>query len=105
MDLSEERTPPVATKKVKSVNVKLSEPLEWGSETISELTLRRPKAKDIEHISSNPTMKEMMTVAQKCAGVPRRVIEELDIDDANNVMDAVADFLDGGHQTGKTRSF
>lgn len=93
------------SKKIRSITVNLSEPVEWGSETIEKLVLRRPKAKDIEHISSNPTMKELLSVAQKCARVPKRVIDELDGEDAMSVTDAIADFLDGGQQTGNIRSF
>jgi len=94
-----------ATKKVKQITVPLSEPISWGEETISELVLKRPKAKDIEHLSADPTLKELLTVAQKCSRQPKRVIDDLDAEDAMAVVDAVADFLDGGQKTGNTRSF
>jgi hypothetical protein len=95
----------IASKKVRFITITLSEPIPWGDETITELTLRRPKAADLEHLSDRATIKELLFVAQKCAGVPARVIKELDGDDAMEVIEAVADFLDGGQKTGKKRSF
>lgn len=83
-------------KKLTEIRVKLENPIEWGDETISELILRKPKAKDIEHLTSEPTFKDLFKVAQRCAKVPRRVIEDLDSDDAIKVVEAVGDFLDGG---------
>ena len=92
-------------KKIKSITVKLTEPIEFGEDTYTELTLRRPKAKDIEHLSTEPSFKDLLRVAQRCAAVPRKIIEELDSEDAMAVVEAVADFLDGGHQTGNKCSY
>ncbi len=92
-------------RKIRSITIKLTEPIEWGDETITELVLKRPKAIDLEHLPVNPTVKDLLSIAQKCAKVPRRIIQELDSEDAMTVVEAVSDFLDGGQPTGVTRSY
>jgi len=99
------RISPEKLKKVHEIVVPLAYPIDWGDETISELRLRRPKGKDLEHMSAEPTMKELMMVAQKCAKVPRRVIEELDSEDVMELVEAVADFLESGQRTGRKRLY
>lgn len=108
--MSEENTKPKQSgdapkKYLKEIIVPLAYPIEWGDDTIDELRLRRPKAKDLEHLSGEPTFKELMQVAQKCAKVPRRVLDELDGEDVTEVVEAVADFLDSGHRTGRKRLY
>jgi len=93
------------SKKAKSITVKLFEPIEWGEETISEVTLTRPKAKHIEHLSANPTMKELLGIAQRISGHPPALIKELDAEDAMALVEVVGDFLDSGQETGKTRLY
>lgn len=93
------------SKKIREIIIPLAVPIEWGDESITELVLRRPKAKDLEHLSSDPNFKEIMEVAQKCAQVPRRVIQDLDAEDAMEVVEAVTDFLESGHRTGRKRRF
>lgn len=92
-------------KKLRTVTVTLSEPVEFGSETFEELVLRRPRAKDLENLSSEPKVKELLEVARRCANVPRSVMDRLDGEDAMTVVEAVADFLDSGQKTGKRHSF
>ena len=92
-------------RKPKSITVKLSEPIDWGEDTITEITLTRPKAKHIEHLSGNPTMKELLGIAQKISGHPPALIKDLDAEDAMSLVEVVGDFLDSGQETGKTRSY
>lgn len=92
-------------KKIKSIKVTLSSPFEWGDELIEEIVLQRPKAKDLEHLSVEPKMKELLEVARKCARWTNAQIRELDSEDVMEVVEAVSDFLDSGHRTGRVRSY
>jgi hypothetical protein len=102
--MSEEKKQ-LKNKKVKAITIKLSEPIEWGDEVITELVLKRPKAAHLEHLSSEPNMKQLLQVAQKCANVPSRIIRDLDGADAMAVVEAISDFLDSGLQIGKVHSY
>ena len=95
----------IKPQKVKEIVLELTEPIEWGNETISRLKFRRLKAKEMRTLSTNPKMGELLDLAQKSARVPRRVIDELDSIDAMAVVEVMTDFLDVGQEIGKTRSF
>jgi len=86
--------------KPKEVTLKLEEPIEWGSEMIEELVLKRPTAKDIEHLSSNPTMKELMTIGANCARQPIAMIRKMDGGDAMALVEIVGDFLENSRRIG-----
>lgn len=92
-------------KKIKKITVPLATPIQWGEETITELVLHRPTFKDMQGMSEDMTMKDMMVMAQRCARVPRKIIEELDGEDAMEVVEALGDFLDSGQKTRRIRSF
>jgi len=92
-------------KKVQEITVELEDPIEWGEETIEKLVLKRPKAKDMEHLPADPTFKDLLLMAQKCARVPRKVIQDLDSEDAISVVEAVSDFLDSGQKIGSRHSY
>lgn len=103
-----EKNPPLTAeqaKKIRKITITLTEHIKWGEQTITELVLRRPKGKDLNGLSANPTMKELLTIGGRCAGVTQRIIDELDGADAMEVVDAVSDFLEAGPQTGRKRSF
>jgi len=89
-------------KKQSTVTVELAYPIEWGEETITAIELRRPKAKDIEHLAGSPSMKDLLLVAGKISGKVPRLIQELDATDALKLCEVVGDFLDTGRATGKT---
>lgn len=103
--MTDESQPKNKHKKIKTITVTLSTPIEWGDETIKELVLRRPKAKDLDVLSANPNFRELLSIAQRCAKVPKRVIDDLDADDALEVVEAVADFLESGQRITRKRSY
>jgi len=104
--MTEQENTPENISKVKTVTIELSEPIEWGKDnTITELKLRRPKGKDLKNLSSEPTMGELLSVAQRCAGVPKTVMDDLDGADAMEVVEVIGDFLDSGQKTGRKRSY
>lgn len=88
-------------KKSKTIRVDLDYPIDWGKdETIDHLILRRPTGADIEGLSGEPTMKELMRVASKCALVAPSVMRSLDAFDVVKVCEVVGDFLGSGQATG-----
>lgn len=93
------------SKKPKSITITLSEPIEWGDETIEEVTLRRPKGKELKMLSGDPSMDDLLKIAGKCGGLTPRQIDDMDADDALALAEAVGDFLDSGHQIGKKVKF
>lgn len=80
--------------------IKLKHPIEWGSETVSELTLRRPKAKDLRKFPAEPTQGDILDLAGALAGREKSFMDELDISDLSAVNKAVAGFLSGSPATG-----
>jgi len=84
----------------------LDSPLKWGKELIKELEFRRPKGKDIRHISLPPTLEEVMEVAGKCVNHPSGSIlfDELDGYDYLKVGEVVGGFLGSGPEIGSKPS-
>lgn len=86
--------------------ITLKHPIQFGSETVSELTFRRPKAGDMRGIKINAagdmSFDDMLTVAQRVTGRPPAVINEIDLEDLKPVFDVIGGFIKAGHQTGKT---
>jgi hypothetical protein len=74
--------------------VKLSEPLIFGSEVIESLTLQKPKAKHIKNVEfKNAKLADILQVASKLSGVSVSYLDELSIEDAKRVADAVGELL------------
>ncbi|MEQ5770004.1 phage tail assembly protein [Halomonas sp. H33-56] len=84
--------------------VKLDQPIEHGSDTIRELVIRRPKAKDFRELPADPGMGDILSFAGDLASQPPSVIDELDVADMLKVVDAVGKFIPGGQATGGNRS-
>lgn len=85
------------------MKIKLTTPIQYGTETISELELRAPKAKDMRGLPLNMDMDSMLMLASRCAAQPPSVIDELEFDDLTAVMEAIGSFLGRGRQTGAPR--
>ena len=83
------------------VTYELIYPFDFGKTPVSELIMRRPKAKDIEHMSTSPTFKELMIVASKISAQPKPLIDMIDAEDALGIAEIVGDFLDSGRKTGE----
>ncbi len=88
--------------------VTLKHPIDFGSERITSLELRRGKLGDTKGIklTDNVPMEHLVLIASRLSGQPIKVIEMLDVDDAGEVMDVALDFFVKclGAQTGRTRS-
>lgn len=81
------------------VTYELMYPFDFGKTPVSEIIMRRPKAKDIEHMSTSPTFKELMIVAAKISANPKPLIDMVDAEDALALAEIVGDFLDSGRKT------
>lgn len=78
----------------------LKEPIQFGSETITELQIRAPKAKDFRAMPAEPTMGAMLDMLGRLAGQPKAVIDELCVHDMNAANEVIAGFTEGGPRTG-----
>jgi hypothetical protein len=83
-----------------NITVKLLEPIQFGSRTIDELTLRKPKAKDMRQFPLNPQMGDMLDLASRLAGEPTSIIDELSVQDMTRVVEVIGDFLGASQATG-----
>jgi len=81
--------------------IKLEEVIQFGSETISELELQKPKAKHFRTLPQEPTTGDLLDLAGRLCGQPPKVMDELSIGDMKKVLEAVAGFLGAGPETGK----
>ena len=88
--------------KKQPITVKLQDPIEFGSETISELILQVPKAKHIKTINvQNPSIADILKIASKLSLVSEAALDELTIDDMVAVSDAVGNLLGSGLEIGE----
>jgi hypothetical protein len=83
------------------MKVKLSEPVNSPDGVLKELEFRRPKAKDLRALSTNPTMSELLDLAGQLCAQPKHVIDDLDAQDALKILEVVGGFIQGGRPTGK----
>ena len=81
---------------------KLKEPVKAGSETITELTIRAPKAKDLRKLPAQPQTGDLLDLAGRLCGQPPSVIDELGMDDTMAVLDIVGNFMEPGQTTGSS---
>lgn len=83
-----------------TTKIKLQHPFTYGSETIHELDIRRPKAKDLRGLPVKMGMDDMLTLAGRCAAQPDSVINELDIVDTMTLVEVIGNFMDSSLPTG-----
>lgn len=76
-----------------SFTYKLNYPIEWGDQTIEEITLKRPKAKHIAHLSEKSGLGDILRVISKVSGHSQAVINELDGQDATALADLMGELL------------
>lgn len=92
----------------KGKTFKLKYPFDFAGEVYEELTLRRPKAKDLKHLKAKSDgsfeIADMLELAANCAEESYAVIDNLDAVDAMALISEVSDFLADGPETTKTSS-
>jgi len=79
-------------------------PLDWGGTKITEIEFRRPKGKDIFDLKGHPSVEDLARVASKISGKELPIIKELDIEDFNEVLEIVGNFLTSSRGTGDSAS-
>lgn len=88
----------------KSSTLKLEYPIEFHGATIQELTVRRPKGKDMRFLPSGEAgVDQMFPFFALLAGVDEQVIDEMDTGDLTRLGDVVNSFLLQGRQRASTR--
>lgn len=82
--------------------IKLTKPIAHGSVTITELTFRSLKAKDLRRLQSpaERSMAMILELAGYLCGQPTQVIDELEGVDLHAVIRVVNDFFAGTLGTG-----
>lgn len=88
---------------VKVKEMTLREPVQQGSEQISKLTVRKPKAKDIRALPVEPSTGDILDLAGRLCGHPPSVIDELSIEDCSELLEIVGNFIEPGQKTGSRR--
>lgn len=84
--------------------LKLKEPIAFGSETVTELRIRAPKAKDFRRFPMEPTMGDVLDMVGQLSGQPKPVIDELGLEDLAEVTQIVGNFIPGGRGNGRMPS-
>jgi hypothetical protein len=85
--------------------VVLKHPIEFGSQRIAQLELRRGKLADIKgmKLSAEMPTEHLITIASRLSGQTTQVIDRLDVDDAGEVMAIAIDFYGKCLGGGRTR--
>lgn len=86
------------------MKIKLQEPIQFGSETIVELEMQKPRAKHFRTLPQEPTTGDLLDLAGRLCGQPPKAMDELCVEDMKRVLEAVASFLGSGLETGKNVS-
>lgn len=78
-------------------NINLREPIVVSGQKITEVTIRRPKVKDLRALDNLPPSSGDLTrgieMAAILTGLPSAVIDEMDASDFTKISDAIASFL------------
>lgn len=83
-----------------NTTIKLRSPIKHGSETITELSIREPKAKDLRKLPMQPNMGDIIDLAGRLAAQPPSVMDELSAADLSEVAEVIGNFIGVGPGTG-----
>ena len=81
--------------------VQLQFPFEWDGKKYDSIQLKRPKGKHLKGLPSEPTLDDLIRVAQKVTGIASPIWDEMDGADMMIVAEKIGDFLGSGRETGK----
>ena len=83
----------------------LKEPIVFGSETINQITLQKPKAKHLKGLNlQNLKFDDFLVIISNLSDMPTSQVEEMGLEDTFDLVDVVTGFLDNGQGTGNTPS-
>lgn len=80
---------------VPAIVLELSEPVQFGSETVTTLRLREPRGRDIRRLKSDPTCDDLLSMAARLSGYPDKVIDDLAAKDAIRLIGELGPLLGG----------
>ena len=85
----------------KPISIVLSEPIAWEGRKITELSLRRPKVRDLRTMEETATTRpgqldQGAAMVALLTGLPEGAVEELDAADFTKVSEAIAGFFGKG---------
>lgn len=83
-----------------SVTLRLQYPVEYGTETITELTMRRPLGAGMRAAKDKEGNIDSMILAAKSAGVADPLVDRMDMADVGRMLEVVSSFLLSGPPTG-----
>jgi hypothetical protein len=86
---------------VQMITLKLKHPIAFGSEMISELTFREPKARDMRMMPMKATTGDILDLAARLSGQLPSTIGDLCIADFQQVVETVGEFFTDGQTTGE----
>lgn len=75
------------------ITVKLVEPISFGSDTVTHITLKAPRGKHLKLLPPNPALKDILTIASKVSGVSSAVIDEMCATDVIAIAEAMGELL------------
>ena len=78
----------------------LMEPVVVGTETVSEIQLRKPKTKDLRTLGATLTVNELLNFAQLLSNQSKFVFDEMCLQDGQKVLEIVSVFFQSGPQAG-----
>jgi hypothetical protein len=85
---------------METTEIKLTKPISWGSDTITSLSLREMKAKDLRKLSAQPSMSELLDMVSQLSGKPGALIDDLNVEDAMRCVEVVSSFFPNSQKTG-----
>jgi len=86
------------------VTYKLKKPIQFGSDTITELTFKPPKFRHLKGLPAGDEMGALLLLAMRLSGQPEQVIGEMDLEDISGVAEIVGNFTEPSRRAGKPPS-
>ncbi len=88
-----------------TARVKLSHPLKVGDKTIAEVTIRRPKVRDLRALerAREPGMNQMdqsIAMAAALCEIPAEAMDDMDATDFAAISEVISRFLPSGSKGG-----
>lgn len=86
----------------KTATVELDEPIKFGTDEIRELVIRKPKAGDLRAFPESPTFGDTLDLLATLCGQPKKVINELALEDLKKLTDALGKLSPAFQEIGKS---
>ena len=83
-----------------TTELKLQEPVQFGSERVDTLNFRKPTGKDLRKMPPKPDLSSLMDMAATLCGQPPSFFDMMDAADVFAAVELVTDFLPNGRPTG-----